>query len=52
MEIATPKMVSLSGSNNWLILKAKIEDILHCKDMYEPIKGRSQMICPKKNGRN
>ena len=33
-------MVSPNGSNNWLIWMAKMEDIIFCKDMYEPIKGK------------
>ena len=32
------QMISLNGQN-WLIWKAKMEDLLFCKDLYVPIEG-------------
>ena len=32
----TNRMVNLNGSN-WMIWKAKMEDILYCKNLYAPI---------------
>jgi gag-polypeptide of LTR copia-type len=28
-------------NNNWQIWKSKMEDILYCKDLYEPVEGES-----------
>jgi gag-polypeptide of LTR copia-type len=33
-------MIKLTN-NNWQIWKSKMEDILYCKDLYEPVKGES-----------
>lgn len=52
MEIATPKMVSLNKSNNWMVWKAKMEYLLYCKDMYKPIKMGSFIMCQKRPWHN
>jgi len=36
MEASTSLMVSLNGSN-WLIWKAKMKDLLYCKDLYSSV---------------
>jgi hypothetical protein len=33
-------MIKLTN-NNWHIWKSKMEDILYCKDLYEPVEGES-----------
>jgi hypothetical protein len=33
-------MIKLTN-NNWQIWKSKMEDILYCKDLYEPVEGES-----------
>ena len=40
MEGGSSRMISHNGSN-WTIWKAKIEDLLYCKDLYSPILGIS-----------
>jgi hypothetical protein len=36
-------MIKLTSSN-WQIWKSKMEDILYCKDLYEPVEGNSSKL--------
>ena len=40
MEGTTGTMIKLNNTN-WLIWKPKMEDILYCKDLFEPVEGDS-----------